>query len=121
MPIWCGGVAVGDAGLEVMPPFRHADHHSAACRKLPQPSLRRPVNDHFAGRGRREERRWRWEALTEALVAFLDTSFRGPSGKAFEARVAGENYDEYRQNAIDSHAEMPTLMTGLRMLARQGW
>lgn len=68
--------------------------------------------------GRREELRWRREALTEVLVQFVDTTFQGPHSEAFNLRLSGEDPERYRQTAIDAHAEMVNLLTRLRMLAR---
>lgn len=68
--------------------------------------------------GRREQLRWRREALTEVLVRFVDTTFQGVPSAAFDLRLSGGDPEKYRQGAIDSHAEMVNSLTRMRMLAR---
>lgn len=48
---------------------------------------------------------------------FLDSTFKGAPGDAFELVRQGKSPEKYRQGAIDSHAVMVDSITKLRMLA----
>lgn len=67
--------------------------------------------------GWRDERRWRREALTEVLVTFLDATFKGVRKTAVDDRDNGLDISVHEQASINSHVDMLTSMTRLRMLA----
>lgn len=67
--------------------------------------------------GKRDERRWRREAMTDTLVAFLDASFAGAGQRSYDARSRGEDMTEFRTIAIESHSRRIESLTRLRLLA----
>src|SRR5262249_39723209 len=67
--------------------------------------------------GKRDERRWRREAMTDTLVTFLDASFAGAGQRSYDARSQGEDLTSFRKIAVDSHALRIEALTRRRWLA----
>jgi hypothetical protein len=70
--------------------------------------------------GRRDQRRWARDALTEAFVAFLDASWRCSDAlRARQAAGSGDPTEAQRQGRIasDAYADMRSTLTRLRLLA----
>jgi hypothetical protein len=67
--------------------------------------------------GRREERRWRREALVDTLVQFLDSSFASPGDVLMRKRLAGTLSDEDHRSAEQAHLIGISALTRLRVTA----
>lgn len=67
--------------------------------------------------GRREERRWRRDAIVDTLVQFLDSSFASPGDVLMRKRRAGELSDDDRQLAAQAHMAGISALTRLRVIA----
>ena len=67
--------------------------------------------------GKRDERRWRREAMTDTLVAFLDASFAGAGQRSYDARLRGDDMTQFRTIAVESHQQRIESLTRLRLLA----
>ncbi|MGW7680908.1 hypothetical protein ACWGID_09240 [Kribbella sp. NPDC054772] len=70
----------------------------------------------FVG-GRREERRWRREAMTDTLVTFLDASFSGPGQRVYDARSRRDDLSEHRHESELARRTEIDALTRLRLLA----
>ncbi len=73
---------------------------------------------------RRENQRWRRDALLEAMVGFLDGSFSRYSERAFNASLAAgadpaisEKMETYRGRAADGTRRQNSSLTRIRLLA----
>lgn len=67
--------------------------------------------------GRREERRWRRDALVDALVQVLDSSFASPGEELMRRRSRGDLTTEDRAAAAEAHAAGISALTRLRLMA----
>jgi hypothetical protein len=68
--------------------------------------------------GRRENRRWKREVLTETMVSLFDASFASIDDAAYQARQAGEDLTQHKERALDARAAELRALTRLRFLAR---
>lgn len=67
--------------------------------------------------GRREETKWRRDAIIDTLVSFLDSSFASPGDVLMRKRRAGALTDEDRTNADQAHTDGISALTRLRVIA----
>jgi len=67
--------------------------------------------------GRREERKWRREALLDTIVQFLDGSFDLPGNQACNRRRAGESLEGLNDQASAAFQRSANALTRLRVLA----
>lgn len=67
--------------------------------------------------GRREERRWRRDAIVDTLVLLLDSSFASPGDVLMRKRKAGTLSDEDRHLAAQAHTAGISALTRLRVIA----
>lgn len=67
--------------------------------------------------GRREERKWRRDAIIDTLVQLLDSSFASPADVLMGKRRAGALTDEDRRAAEEAHELGISALTRLRVIA----
>lgn len=67
--------------------------------------------------GRREETKWRRDAIIDTLVIFLDSSFASPGDVYMRKRRAGSLTDVERVSAEQAHATGVSALTRLRVIA----